>query len=337
MEILELSPTDEAGMTHFYSLARQLYADDPAWAPASEGLLHPLLARADAILAQPIICIHEGVATARAVAIRHPNAPPGLGYIGFFDCLPNHSPAGQAVLAHAEAVLRARDVRLIHAPRVDNLLMGLVVSGFDRPQTILTTHNPPYYLDIFQQSGYQISERLYTYIFDRRSATDLSWSLPEVQTRVFDRHDLEAEIRIFHELQKEIFQSRSDRIDRTLAEDRQLIMSVLPILDDDLVIIAERAQRPVGILICLPDIYQVARGQPLDHARLVSIGVAPAYARRGIATAMGFHLARNLVDKGYRTLEGSLIRHSNVPPQNLAGRFAVEKGREFAILRKAID
>lgn len=341
MNIQPIYPSDKSQLAGFYELARQVYAADPAWAPQSDLALQPLLARTDSLFVQPLLCIRDDTVLARSVAIMYPGAVTAnrqpLGCIGFFECLPQYPEAGRAVLAHAEMLLRAKGAAVIHAPRVDNMLMGLVVDGFYLPQTILTHHNPPYYLDIFLESGYQVGELLHTYIFDRRSAIHLPLSLPGFKTRTFNRQSLEDEIGVFHTLQKEIFQSHAGWVPRTLEEDRQMILGLLPMLDDDLLIIAEtQDNRPVGLLVCLPDIYQAARGQVVDNARLISIGVLGQFVKKGLGILMGLHLARSLVSKGYNTLEASWIRAANLPPQNLARRFLGRQGREFALLEKVI-
>jgi GNAT superfamily N-acetyltransferase len=338
MTVFEISPSDDIRLTQFYDLARQVYARDPAWSPHSEATLAPLLARTDGLFAQPLVYIQDGVILARAVAIMYPG---GLnrngkkpGYIGFFECLPQHPTAGRAVLEYAETLLGTHGAQTLQAPRVDNMLMGLLVAGFHLPQTVLTTHNPASYLDIFLQAGYQISERMHTYIFDRKSAIPLPFALPGFKTRPFNRQNLDDEIRIFHHLQQEIFRFHPGWIPRSLEEDRRMITGFLPMLEDDFIIIAEARKAPVGLLVCLPDVYQAARGQTVDNARLISIGVLQPYRQKGLGALMGLHLARNLLARDYQTLEASWIRESNTPPQNLARRFFGKKGREFALLEK---
>ena len=341
MIIEEISLTDETRLAVFHQLAQQVYEKDANWAPQSEAALQSLLMRAGEVFVQPVLCLEGNTPLARAVAIRHPAAVHAsgqkLGYIGFFECLSNAPQSGQVVLTYAESLLRAQGAVIVQAPRVDNMLMGLVVDGFHLPQTVLTTHNPPWYADIFQAAGYQICEKMYTYVFDRKSAIQLKFSLPGVRTRTFNRQNLDDEIIIFHNLQQQIFQSHPGWVARTLEEDRQMIEGIMPMLDDDLVIIAEDNQaRPAGLLVCLPDVYQSGRGKAVDNARLISIGVTAPYLHKGLGVIMALHLARNLVDKGYQTLEASWIRDSNIPPQNLVRRFMGKKGREFALFEKIL-
>jgi hypothetical protein len=340
MRILPIAPDDEAGMAAFRELAQHVYARDPVWVPQSEAAIDLTLASAGSSFVQPLLCFRGDVPLARAVAILNPGAVNGegrpVGYIGFFECLPDEPAAGVAVLRAAEGSLRAHGAVAVQAPRVDNLLMGLVVERFDQPQTVLTTHNPPYYAAILREAGYQIRENLLTYVFDQTSAVDFPLVLPGFQTRTFDRRHLEDEVRIFHILQREIFADHPGWVPRTLAEDGQMISGLLPILDDDLVIIAEDAtKRAVGLLVCLPDVYQAARGVPVDRARAISVGVVRPLVRKGLGVLMGLHLARNLRAKGYQTLEASWIREDNRAPQKmLMRRFGARPGRWFALFEK---
>ena len=342
MRIQHVAPADEAGLAQFLQVARQVYAADPLWVPQSEAAFQSLLASAGSTFVRPLLCLREGVAVARAVAILNPGAlneqGQPVGYIGFLECLPEQVPAGVAVLLAAEELLRAQGVVSIQAPRVDNMLMGLVVERFDLPQTVLTPHNPPYYADILRDAGYRVRETLCTYMFERRSAISLPLVLPGFRTRAFDRQYLEREVQIFHTLQQEVFSRHPGWVARSLAEDRQMISDMLPMLDDELVIVAEDTTgRAVGLLVCLPDVYQAFRGAPIDNARAISIGVIRPLVAKGLGVLMGLHLARNLTAKGYKTLEASWVREDNIAPQNmLTRRFLGRQGRKFALFEKTL-
>ncbi|OGO62942.1 MAG: hypothetical protein A2030_07325 [Chloroflexi bacterium RBG_19FT_COMBO_50_10] len=342
MKTIDFSPADEDALYKFHALPQQVYAKDRLWTPQSEAAVSSLFTSLDKVFIRPLLCVHGGNPLARAVAILHPGARDDLerplGYIGFFECLEQFPQAGSIVLEHAEQILKLQGAASVQAPRVDNMLMGLVVGDNSIPQTVLTSHNPPYYLDILRSRGYRVREHLYTYIFDRSSAINFHIQLPGIYTRTFNRERLQEEVRIFHTLQVEIFKEHPGWISRTLDEDRRMIEDFLPMLDDELVIIAEdKDKRPLGLLVCLPDVYQAFRGQRIDNARLISIGAIPAMTEKGIGVVMCLHLFRNLLGKGYQTLEASWIRDSNILPQNLARRFNGRPGRTFALFEKGLS
>jgi hypothetical protein len=117
-----------------------------------------------------------------------------------------------------------------------------------------------------------------------------------------------------------------------------MVLSFLSFLQDDLVIIAEDNEgNPVGLLVCLPDLYQALRGQAINRVRILSIGVIPRLIHKGIGALMGAHLTRNLLRREeYVFAEGSWILERNISPLNLAKRFHANPGREFVLLEKRI-
>jgi len=341
MDIIEFSPSDKDVLQKFHAVPQQVYADDKLWAPQSEAAVESFLAGAGKIFMRPLLCMQGDTPVARAVAILHHDAVDEQkrpqGYIGFFESLESHREAGRMIIDRAENILREQGVVTVQMPRVDNMLMGLVVGGDTAPQTVLAPHNPPYYVDILLSQGYQIRERLYTYVFDRSSIINFPIRLPGYHIRSFDRSRLDDEVLIFHNLQKEIFKNHPGWVPRTLDEDRRMIEGLLPMLDDDLVVIAENKEhQAIGVLVCLPDVYQSFRGQNVDRARLISIGAIPSKTQKGVGVVMGLHLMRNLLSKGYQTLEASWVRDSNIPPQNLVKRFGGRPGREFALFEKEL-
>jgi GNAT superfamily N-acetyltransferase len=359
MEFLTITDlADSARRALFHQVAQQVYAADSAWAPQSEAMFERLLATASqsGVQVWAVVCLEEPLPLARqmnplarATAILHPRAAPRAapqGYIGFFECLPGAESAGKAVLERCEQTLRTWGAKSIQAPRVDNQLMGLLVKGFDLPQSVFTPHNPPAYHALLLECGYREVERLYTYRFTRDSVQMLEKALSllagasfsgrgAIHTRPFDRNKLEREVQALNSLQRAVFQSHAGYVPRSLEEDRAMVEGFLPLLDDDLVIFAEnQAGEPVGLLICLPDFYQATPGKPATAARLISIGALPDWRYKGCGVQMAAHLARSLLQKGYQSLEASWIKAGNPLPQNLARRFGGIPGREFALFEK---
>ncbi len=153
----------------------------------------------------------------------------------------------------------------------------------------------------------------------------------------FDLNKLEKEIKIFNELQNEIFSSRNGWEKRSLKEDRELISSFLPLIDPELILIAQIKEKPVGLLICLPDINQKIKGKKIDNARIISICVKQSYNNKGIGSLMGYTLMETLLDKGYITAEASWILNTNIPPQLICRKFNAKLGKKYTLFSKNIN
>lgn len=343
MKILEIKDTNPTALQMFSEVAQNVYQNDPVWARASETIFAAQLPKRlnqEQGCFVPVVVLDNDKPYARAVAILTKNAVDedgeAQGYIGFFECLENHADAAQMALNHCELILQEAGVRSVQLPKVDNQLLGCQISGFDLPHVCLTQHNPPYYLDFFKSAGYEIKQHIYSLYFTREQTDPLQVNLPGFITREFNRARLDEDIAHFHQMQQEIFSSRPGYVPRTYSEDKAMIESQLPFIDDELIIFAEDTDgNAVGILICLPDFYQALAGQAINRARIISIGAVPKFVNKGIGALMGAHLMKNLLRKEqYVFAEGSLILAHNIPPQNLAKRFHAKPGRQFAVLEK---
>lgn len=344
MEIIEILGPDQPAIEHFHQVATRVYRDDPVWAPGSEMMFTQRFQASQDRKGSmvPIVAIGAGEPLARGVAILAPGASDKAGrpqgWIGFFEYVKGYPHAARRVLERCEAILRRAGAKSVLAPKVDSQLAGLLTKGFELPHIVWTHHNPPYYLELFTGCSYEIQTRIHAFYFTRKITEPIDVQLAGFTTREFDRSNLEEEIVVFHQLQQEIFGHRPDYMPRTLQEDREVVHSFLPFLQDDLVIFAEDGDGvPVGLLICLPDIYQALQGKTIDRVRILSIGAIPRLTHKGMGALMGAHLMKNLLQrKEYVFAEGSMVLSSNVPPQNLAKRFQAEPGREFVLLRKTL-
>jgi ribosomal protein S18 acetylase RimI-like enzyme len=345
MKIVEIDgPNDERGIKNFLGVATQVYEHDPIWVPESEQVFLQRFRAwktSQKVRIWPIVALQDDYPVARGVSILPPESMDEYGnpqgWIGFFESLEKHQDAAESVLHRCEDILRSESVKSILAPKVDNLLVGLLANGFNLPQTILSNHNPPYYLGIFQKCGYQFISKMRTFDFTRETVQRSHIELPDFTTREFDRDELPREVAIFNRLQNSIFAGMNHYISRTPEEDNEMVQSFLPFLDDELVIIAEdKKGNAVGLLICLPDIYQAFKGQEVKRARIISIGVIPGWGNKGVGPMMSSHLMRNLLKKGYQTAEASWILANNIPPQNLAKRFNAAAGKEYVLLGKKL-
>jgi hypothetical protein len=321
----------------------RVYARDAVWAPASEMMWRDRFAQlsnTDGAFVRPIVAVDRGEPVARCMPILVPGCVDELGrpqsWIGFFECREDYPQAAEAVLAHSEALLRARGAGSVLISKADNQLTGVLTAGFSLPHMVFTNHNPPYYLPLLESCGYRWRDTLISLYFTRGRARSFTLKLPGLRTREFNRRDLPREIKAFHYLQNAIFSNRAGYIPRTYAEDQQLVQGLLPILVDEFVIFAETAAgEPVGLLVCIPDIYQQLQGRAIDRARIITIGAVPGHRARGVGALMAAHLSANLLrNPQYLYVEGSWVLSNNLAPRLLARRFNAQPGREFQLLEK---
>jgi GNAT superfamily N-acetyltransferase len=315
----------------FLTLPHVARAGDPLWAPQSTEAADWAFAEAARIPMRAFVAVDGGDPVARAAAFT-PGGP--VGTVGLFECLPRRGDVGRAVLEECVAHLGRRGVRRIEAPRSDPLTVGLQVGGFDLPQTLFTTHDPPFHLEVMLAAGFHVVRRMVAPLMTRATAPRLRPPPhpPGITIRPVDPDRLESEVAALGILHRAVFAGAPGRVGIAYEDNRRLVRRILPYLDPDMVVVADHAGTAVGSLLCFPDAWQANH---VDRARILSIGVLPGWERRGLGLAMGARLMRVLLDKGFQSVEGVWVREENVAPQALARVFGARPGRTFALLERS--
>ncbi|MEJ2579313.1 MAG: GNAT family N-acetyltransferase [Kineosporiaceae bacterium] len=335
-----LDAAELASSPQFARVAREVYRDDPHWAAPSEAVIAERARDAveGRIHLHGVVALAGDRPVARAAAIVEPAAvaPSGArqGWIGLFECREDARQAGVAVLSDRRRWLRDRGLTEISAPRSDALRGGLLTSGFDEPHVVLTPYNPAYYPEVFAAAGFVPSTRMVGYRFSRDRAPRIP--VPAglgLRVRPVDPNDWAGEVARLHAFQETVFANRAARVPRPPDGTGLLADRLRQVIDPDLCLIAEDAKgRTVGVLLCLPDVWQQRpAGASPDRARLLSIGLLPGWRGRGAALAMGAALAEQLLGKGYQSLEASWVRGDNVRPQRLARALGAVPSRGLTI------
>jgi hypothetical protein len=324
----------------FEHLPFAVYAGNHWWAPASTDVVAALLrdaerGRADLL---PVLAVHHGRPVARAAAVLEPSDPVAgstTGWIGLVECLPGEAPAGVAAIDRCAQWLQERGVEDPSAPGVSALVSGLLLDGFDRPQTFLTPYNPAWYLGLWEAAGFRVSEQMLAVQFTRDRVPRFPSRPPHgVRIRSVRVDRLEQDLSEIAAFQAEVFHGRPGHRHRSLEQMTTLADDLGPGVDPDLVLLAEDLEgTTVGVLVCLVDAWQ--RDPPAsgpDRARLLSIGVSHGWRGRRLALALGEVLTRRLLDKGYQSLEGSWIRQDNTRARAVARGLGARETRRFAVL-----
>ena len=328
----------------FHQVAASVYEDDSIWVSQSEDLVNPFtccdyelpMDHASFLLAR-IDDVSIGRALVLLPSIPNRSNQSLQGWIGFFEILPDQTDHASVILNACVETLQFWGAKKIIALKTGNQFVGIQTAGFDWPQTVLTPHHPPTYAEMFEAAGFTRTASMRTFELKKNLVAKIRFKAPGYRIRHFLRDDLENEIGIFHRLQKEIFSGSENYIPRTLNEDRELINKLLPLIDDELILIAEEnSGNPVGLMICIPDVYQQYQESVLNRARIISIGILREHRRRALGAMLATHLSSTLIKKGYVSAEASWIYKSNVPPQRLSRLFKGQPAREFGTFEKVL-
>jgi GNAT superfamily N-acetyltransferase len=108
-----------------------------------------------------------------------------------------------------------------------------------------------------------------------------------VRIRALDARRFEAEVRAIYGLVVASFHDNVLYSSITEADFVEQYRQIAPFVRPELVLLAEREDRPVGFLFAIPDWLQARHGQPIDTIVVKTIAVLPAYAGLGLGTLLG--------------------------------------------------
>ncbi|MDZ7261526.1 MAG: N-acetyltransferase [candidate division KSB1 bacterium] len=305
----------------FIKFPWKIYRDDPYWVPPliidMKTMMNPkkcpffLHSEAEFFLAR-----RNGQTVGRVAAIlnnRHIQVhKENLGFFGFFECIKDQSVANKLFDTVAEWA-RKKGLERLRGPAnySQNETCGLLVDGFDRSPVIMMTYNPPYYVDLVETYGFRKA---------RAGAT----------IRTINLKDFWGEVERVKKVYNTAWSPNWGFVPLTDEEIEHLAKELKPVLDPDIVFMAEVNGEPVGFSLAIPDFNQALKHvkngrlfpfgllkilwykRKIDGVRVIIMGVIPQYQKRGIDNVFYLETYRRGVAKGYKWGEFSWILESNV-------------------------
>jgi hypothetical protein len=332
-------------LRQFVDLPYSLYANHPHWVPPLRRDEHRRLSPAHNAFLQHAemhlwLASSGGRRTGRIAAIEdrlhdatHREA---VSWFGFLEA--DSVETAKALFAAVERHASERGRTAVRGPANPSLneSAGLLIDCFDEDPFVLMPYNPPSYPQFVEAAGYRKVKDLLAW------RIDMSAPPPEritrLAARVASRHSItvrpleldafERDLAIMQGIYRAAWQDNWGFVPPTDGEIRQLAIELRPILDPEIVLFAERAGRPVGCAVAIPDVNQVLkrmrgrlfpfgvlhflrRHAIINQARVVLLGVVPEMRRTGLYPLLIAELHRRGVTRGYRCGELSWTLEDN--------------------------
>ena len=142
----------------------------------------------------------------------------------------------------------------------------------------------------------------------------------------------------------------------TAAEVDFMAKRLTPLLEEELVLLAETAEEPVAIIIALPDQNEALgrlRGRLLSPrlllalpyltglrrprmVRVIAMGIKPAYRKRGLDAALFARCLRAMLRAGFEAAEVSWILDDNVLMQRIGEMFGGTLYKTYRLYEGAV-
>jgi GNAT superfamily N-acetyltransferase len=343
---------DARALKKFIDLPYRLHARDPIWVPPLRRDVKLLLDRRknpffEHAEAEYFLAERNGEVVGRVAAIsnrlHNEFHADRVGFFGFFESIDDQSVA-DLLLATAAEWCKARGLDVLRGPASfsTNDECGLLVDGFDRPPTIMTPHNPPYYIGLLERAGFTKAKDLlmleggdqthFVVVPERLNrAVSIALQRAGVTLRPLDMKRFKAEVETVKELYNACWERNWGFIPMTEHEIDHLAVQFKPVVVPDQVVFAERDGKPVGFALALPDFNVVFRRhrsgrmlpaaldllwslkrKKITRARVLLLGVLPEYRGRGIDSALYHWIWTKSGEHGMYWAEGGWILEDNL-------------------------
>lgn len=371
LEVRELAP---GNLTEFIRFPYRFYKNDPRWVP-------PLISERKAFFnpaknpffqharVRYFVAYANGRPVGRVAGIlnsaHNDFHNEKVYFFGFFEAEEDLETA-TALMEKAAQAGREEKQETLRGPAnfSTNDEVGFLLEGFDRPPVVMMSYNPPYYNEFMEKLGFYKAKDLMAYITDDENRPPermvrIAQKLKEkekVTVRTLRVNDFQREVKIVKEIYNQAWEKNWGFIPMTDAEFDKTARDMKPIVDPDLVFIAEVDGKPVGFSLALPDINQVliklsGRLFPfgifkllwytkvkrtITTLRSITMGIIPEYRKRGIDNI--FHTETYFVGvkRGYTTCELSWILEDNYLMNRIAEVWGAKLYKKYRIWEKKL-
>ncbi|WP_207422153.1 hypothetical protein [Desertivirga brevis] len=295
-----------------------------------------------------------------------------VGGMGFFECINSHS-AANLLFEVAKGWLLEQGAEVMEGPinfGSRERWWGLLVDGFYSP-CYCSNYNPPYYKDLFEYYGFKLYFKQYTY--HRKVREPLKPALLAVSERVcrnkdyqfqhFKMDKLDKFAGDFQEVYNKAWVNHQGTEEMSLEQAKNLVYSLKPVIDEQIIWFAYYKNDPIGFFISLPELnelfvkyvggkldtfgklrllYNKWRGNSKTMFGLV-FGIIPEYQRKGIEVALIVSAAHEISRKtNYSDIQMNWIGDFNPRMMQVAEqigakiykthhtyRYLFDRGKEF--------
>ncbi len=284
-----------------------------------------------------------------------------VGFFGFFECI-NDQEVANALLDTAKDWNRKHGMDTLRGPMnlSTNDECGLLIEGYDTPPYVMMTHNPPYYLELLEKAGFAKVMDLNAWYTDTPDVPERLIKLGKMiekkqnfTIRTLNKKDLKRDIKTVFTIYQKAWERNWGFVPMTKKEFDHTVATLLPIVDTDLVFIAEVDGQPAGFSVALPDynvILQKFRGKitpagifwllyytkffpkKMERVRVITMGVVKEYQSRGIDIMFYYHSFLNGHKKGLYKAEYSWVLETNTMMNRIAVDLMARVHKKYRIL-----
>jgi GNAT superfamily N-acetyltransferase len=286
-----------------------------------------------------------------------------VGFFGFFECEDNQE-AADALLNETIKWNKKKCMDTVRGPMnfSTNEECGMLIDGFETPPFIMMTHHLPYYKKLMENAGFVKARDLYAYMNERDTMPPqiekaakylMRKNTFTIRTLSKEKKQLQEDIRTAFQVYRKAWEYNWGFVPITEDEFNHLAKNLLPIIDPEMVFIAEVDGKPVGFSLALPNYNEVLavmhgrqnpitlikayfKSKHIGSARVITMGVIKEYQNRGIDIVFHYYSYKNGIPKGFIRGEFSWVLDNNVMMNREAVMLGAHIYKTYRLFDKAI-
>lgn len=338
MQLIEV--TDKKTRRLFHKVPHPIYKGDPNWACPLEGMIenvfnphkNPSFKNGEAIR---WVLFDENKKTIGRIAAfynleKAKTFEQPTGGCGFFECM-NNQKAASMLFDAARDWLKTKGMEAMDGPvnfGENYMNWGLLAEGFI-PQGFGMPYNPPYYVNLFENYGFKIYFKQFSYHLDTTlpELPDRFWKVaewvakkPQYSFKHFSWKEKERFIDDFAHVYDSAwrFHEHFKPIDKDDLKD--FIDNAKSLIEEDLIWFAYHNGEPIALFVAVPDFNQILAKlngritlwnlpkvmwlkwrKTMTRTRSLIIGIVPKFQRSGIEAAIFWNLRPAMYRKPWYT------------------------------------
>jgi len=349
----------------------KVYKDDPNWVPplisdVKERLnkkKHPFFEHAD----MDLFLAYDGNEIKGRVAAfldeNHNNRHnEKVVFFGFYEST-NDPNVTRVLLDKVSEWGKERGLNILRGPTNASLNdeCAFLLEGFDSPPVIMMPYNPPYYLELMEKYGMRKVRDLYAFFMEENEKAEnkLETVVKKVQSqtkfklRSVDLKKVEKEAEKIKIIYNQGWENNWGFVPWTEKEMDHMAKNLKKIADPDIIVLAEKNEKPVGFGFALPNYNEVLKEmngrlfpfgflkfllkrKKIKGIRVLVFGIVREYRMTGLSYLLYSKLYQNAKKKGYQWAETSWQLEENEAVNNFVMSVGGRIYKKYRIYQKNI-
>ena len=253
---------------------------------------------------------------------------------------------GVELLKKAEEVLKNKGITRIVGPMNGNTWKKYRTIKYTRGDNVFLLENvdPIEYNKIFQEAGFT---EIYTYTSNKGLIQDAYKSeiidmaeenlkQENIIIRKFNKENAVQDLKKIYNISKQCFSRNPLYVEIEEEDFIKQYTDYINMIDEDLVLIAEKNNEEVGFVFCMPNYNEMKEIGSIQTVILKTIAVLPEYEEIALGNVLLKQIAEISLEKGFKEWIFAFM-YSNNTSQKMAKRNKAEVIREYAIYGKNLD